>query len=367
MISFDAVCRSFIPFPTECENKSHACSRKCMKWKEKCAYAHQASVTEQKNRRKSLEKINYFAFEILLFICRLDSIENSFFFSEINKKRKTSDGVESTERKAEETKREHLYFRFCFIFSFAKTDSGSGKGISSNSQNRIQSSDSPLFTTRNNTRIIAQRGGLAVLPCSVKWSPTATVRMDFRCCFFFHFTFLVPALLHLSFALSSCLSFSFVCVCMHYMFFPSTCHFHSISIFIYDWSICYLYLNMSFARHSHKSIHSNWFIFSYCQLRFPFRCISFHISIFIFHFRQWLKMAVQKPLFQKALTVNAFCVLCFLSVSTLHYNSWMSKQQMNIHVEKMSTSCLCCCSVRFCLSSMAKKKKNNNNFHEHIL
>lgn len=55
-------------------------------------------------------------------------------------------------------------------------DSGNGKGsISSSSKNRIQSSDPALFTTRNNTRVIAQRGGLAVLPCSVKWNPTATV------------------------------------------------------------------------------------------------------------------------------------------------------------------------------------------------
>lgn len=54
---------------------------------------------------------------------------------------------------------------------------GTGKGSSSsNSQNRIMSSDAALFTTRNNTRVIAQRGGLAVLPCAVKWNPTATVR-----------------------------------------------------------------------------------------------------------------------------------------------------------------------------------------------
>lgn len=61
------------------------------------------------------------------------------------------------------------------------TDSGYGTGkgskssTSSNSQNRIMSSDSALFTTRNNTKVIAQRGGLAVLPCAVKWNPTATV------------------------------------------------------------------------------------------------------------------------------------------------------------------------------------------------
>ncbi|XP_031634092.1 uncharacterized protein LOC116347581 [Contarinia nasturtii] len=61
----------------------------------------------------------------------------------------------------------------------------SGKGSTSfNSQNRIMSSDSALFTTRNNTKVIAQRGGLAILPCAVKWNPTATVswirRRDFQ-------------------------------------------------------------------------------------------------------------------------------------------------------------------------------------------
>lgn len=55
------------------------------------------------------------------------------------------------------------------------TGKGSKSGTSSNSQNRIMSSDSALFTTRNNTKVIAQRGGLAVLPCAVKWNPTATV------------------------------------------------------------------------------------------------------------------------------------------------------------------------------------------------
>ncbi|XP_055301147.1 uncharacterized protein LOC129567820 [Sitodiplosis mosellana] len=61
---------------------------------------------------------------------------------------------------------------------------GSKGSTSSNSQNRIMSSDSALFTTRNNTKVIAQKGGLAVLPCAVKWNPTATVswirRRDFQ-------------------------------------------------------------------------------------------------------------------------------------------------------------------------------------------
>lgn len=64
------------------------------------------------------------------------------------------------------------------------TGKGSKGSTSSNSQNRIMSSDSALFTTRNNTKVIAQRGGLAVLPCAVKWNPTATVswirRRDFQ-------------------------------------------------------------------------------------------------------------------------------------------------------------------------------------------
>lgn len=82
-----------------------------------------------------------------------------------------------------------IYDRFAlfllfFLFKFIKyecnshTDSGFGTGkgsSSSNSQNRIMSSDSALFTTRNNTKVIAQKGGLAVLPCAVKWNPTATV------------------------------------------------------------------------------------------------------------------------------------------------------------------------------------------------
>lgn len=70
-----------------------------------------------------------------------------------------------------------LFFSFLF-FSWNVADSGFGNGKGSNSfnlQNRILSSDSALFTTRNNTKVIAQRGGLAVLPCAVKWNPTATV------------------------------------------------------------------------------------------------------------------------------------------------------------------------------------------------
>lgn len=64
---------------------------------------------------------------------------------------------------------------------YTDTGYGTGKGskgsTSFNSQNRIMSSDSALFTTRNNTKVIAQRGGLAVLPCAVKWNPTATVSL----------------------------------------------------------------------------------------------------------------------------------------------------------------------------------------------
>ncbi|KAG4065331.1 hypothetical protein HA402_012773, partial [Bradysia odoriphaga] len=57
-------------------------------------------------------------------------------------------------------------------------------GKAATSQNHITSSGSALFTTRNNTRIIVQRNGLAVLPCQVKWNPSATVswirRRDFQ-------------------------------------------------------------------------------------------------------------------------------------------------------------------------------------------
>lgn len=57
---------------------------------------------------------------------------------------------------------------------------GNGKGNSFNSLNRIVPSDPALFTTRNNTKVIAQRGGLAVLPCAVKWNPTATVSSSYH-------------------------------------------------------------------------------------------------------------------------------------------------------------------------------------------
>lgn len=70
----------------------------------------------------------------------------------------------------------HSPFSPDIIRTNADSGFGTGKGSSSsNSQNRIMSSDAALFTTRNNTKVIAQRGGLAVLPCAVKWNPTATV------------------------------------------------------------------------------------------------------------------------------------------------------------------------------------------------
>lgn len=64
-----------------------------------------------------------------------------------------------------------IYFLLILFIFFAEN----GKSSSSNSQNHIQSGTPALFTTRNNTRIIAQRGGLAILPCAIKWNPSATV------------------------------------------------------------------------------------------------------------------------------------------------------------------------------------------------
>lgn len=51
-----------------------------------------------------------------------------------------------------------------------------GKASGGSQLNHIASSGVALFNTRNNTRVIAQRGGLAVLPCAVKLNPSATVR-----------------------------------------------------------------------------------------------------------------------------------------------------------------------------------------------
>lgn len=46
----------------------------------------------------------------------------------------------------------------------------------------LTSSSQSHFVTRNNTRIIAQRGGLAILPCTVRLNSPATVRKTFFFC-----------------------------------------------------------------------------------------------------------------------------------------------------------------------------------------
>lgn len=65
------------------------------------------------------------------------------------------------------------------IVENGKGSAGSNGGGGGSQLNHIASSGVGLFTTRNNTRVIAQRGGLAVLPCAVKWNPSATVRVVF--------------------------------------------------------------------------------------------------------------------------------------------------------------------------------------------
>lgn len=48
-------------------------------------------------------------------------------------------------------------------------------GKISSSQNHFSTSTQSHFTTKNNTRVIAQKGGLAILPCVVKLNSPATV------------------------------------------------------------------------------------------------------------------------------------------------------------------------------------------------
>lgn len=44
------------------------------------------------------------------------------------------------------------------------------------SQNHFGSTVPSQFNTKNNTRVVAQKGGLAILPCVVKVNSPATVR-----------------------------------------------------------------------------------------------------------------------------------------------------------------------------------------------
>ncbi|CAD7086357.1 unnamed protein product [Hermetia illucens] len=73
-----------------------------------------------------------------------------------------------------------------FIISFicCETFSDMGKLSSSSFQNHFSTSASSHFTTKNNTKVVAQKGGLAILPCALKLNSPATVswirRRDFQ-------------------------------------------------------------------------------------------------------------------------------------------------------------------------------------------
>ncbi|XP_034666035.1 uncharacterized protein LOC117899979 [Drosophila subobscura] len=80
-----------------------------------------------------------------------------------------------------EPKRWHLQLS-CFFLLLSSTFSDVGKITSS--QNHFGNTIQSQFTTKNNTRVIAQKGGLAILPCVVKINSPATVswirRKDFQ-------------------------------------------------------------------------------------------------------------------------------------------------------------------------------------------
>jgi hypothetical protein len=63
----------------------------------------------------------------------------------------------------------HLSFHSLFFYLIS--DSSDQKNTHRNSISSVQSH----FITKNNTRVISQRGGSAVLPCSVTMSTPATV------------------------------------------------------------------------------------------------------------------------------------------------------------------------------------------------
>ncbi|XP_016945378.3 limbic system-associated membrane protein [Drosophila suzukii] len=80
-----------------------------------------------------------------------------------------------------EPKRWHLHLS-CFLLLLSSTFSDVGKITSS--QNHFGNPIQSQFNTKNNTRVIAQKGGLAILPCVVKVNSPATVswirRKDFQ-------------------------------------------------------------------------------------------------------------------------------------------------------------------------------------------
>lgn len=72
------------------------------------------------------------------------------------------------------------YLQHRLIFIHPRTDSG--KMSAGGAQNHIGgAADTALFNTRNYTKVVVQRGGLANLPCVIKWNPSATVRKYGEC------------------------------------------------------------------------------------------------------------------------------------------------------------------------------------------
>lgn len=73
---------------------------------------------------------------------------------------------------------------FLSFFFSPFTDSNDLKSMHKNSLSPVHTH----FITKNSTRVISQRGGLAILPCSVTMSQPATVsetwNFVFRVCFF---------------------------------------------------------------------------------------------------------------------------------------------------------------------------------------
>lgn len=66
---------------------------------------------------------------------------------------------------------------FTLFNTHSTTISDVGKITSS--QNHFGNTLQSQFNTKNNTRVIAQKGGLAILPCVVKVNSPATVRYMF--------------------------------------------------------------------------------------------------------------------------------------------------------------------------------------------
>ncbi|XP_033150591.1 uncharacterized protein LOC117134991 [Drosophila busckii] len=78
---------------------------------------------------------------------------------------------------------EKWHLRICLFLLFI-TSSYSNVGKITSSQNLFGNTVMSQFNTKNNTRVIAQKGGLAILPCVVKVNSPATVswirRKDFQ-------------------------------------------------------------------------------------------------------------------------------------------------------------------------------------------